>query len=534
MSGTYPALNDLLRLSLSEPVHWLSEEGAINTPVHWVATSLEEARPGDLLLVPSEQLTSKFIRQAHARGVGAILGFGQGVTLPEDAQPKGMALGFISLSGESIRDAQKKLVTLLVNQEAAMMERGARIHAQLSQLAAEGKGLEGLVKAMSEISLRGVFVQDKRGHILAQHPSSTILPFWEYLLEQLTNLNSLPDVLANRKQTGNRPLSIKQDIPGNLARLVAPIIVGEMARGYISMVGAETELDSLDSLVIEQGALVCAIEMARNKAIRETEKRLKGDLLTAILQENLAGRDAGLWLEDMGMDLSQAHVALRFAWDSPSSPSRRRLETIINGEIANQKVKAIVHPMGTEVVCFCQVTSGSSRPEAALVFGQAVLHQVAQEYPDFPGRCGVGMPAQELEDWRSSFSQAGQALEMARRLMEMKPLYYAELSVYRLLFQIEHSPELIAFQEEILGPVFASENAGEFIHTLETFFAHNGNLTQTAEALYIHRNTLIYRLERIASMLNIDLDKPENRLAVQLALYIHRMTAPLQPPSEKM
>jgi purine catabolism regulator len=163
-----------------------------------------------------------------------------------------------------------------------------------------------------------------------------------------------------------------------------------------------------------------------------------------------------------------------------------------------------------------------------------VLDQAAQEYPDVPGRCGVGMPALDLENWRSSFSQAGQALEMARRLRELKPLYYAELSVYRLLFQIEHSPELIAFQEEILGPVFACESAGEFIHTLETFFQHNGNLSQTAEAMYIHRNTLIYRLERIASMLHIDLDKPENRLAVQLALYIHRMTAPIQPPPKRM
>ena len=42
---------------------------------------------------------------------------------------------------------------------------------------------------------------------------------------------------------------------------------------------------------------------------------------------------------------------------------------------------------------------------------------------------------------------------MARRFGETQPLYYSDLSVYRLLFQIEHSPELIAFQEEIIGPL---------------------------------------------------------------------------------
>jgi purine catabolism regulator len=94
---------------------------------------------------------------------------------------------------------------------------------------------------------------------------------------------------------------------------------------------------------------------------------------------------------------------------------------------------------------------------------------------------------------------------------------------YRLLFQIEHSPELIAFQEETLGPLLAHEGATELIHTLETYFSHNGNLSQTAEALFIHRNTLIYRMERIASITGLDLDNPENRLAIQLALRIFRM-----------
>ena len=63
----------------------------------------------------------------------------------------------------------------------------------------------------------------------------------------------------------------------------------------------------------------------------------------------------------------------------------------------------------------------------------------------------------------------------------------------------------------------------ESLVTLESYFEHNGNMTQTAEALFIHRNTLIYRLERIAEIADLDLDKPETRLAVQLALHISRM-----------
>ncbi|MEJ2351165.1 MAG: helix-turn-helix domain-containing protein [Anaerolineales bacterium] len=186
-------------------------------------------------------------------------------------------------------------------------------------------------------------------------------------------------------------------------------------------------------------------------------------------------------------------------------------------------MKAIVSPMGVEVVCFCELPPGLSRPEPALNFGRSALDQAHQEYPDAPVRCGIGNPTRELAIWRTSFRQAGQALEMARRFEEHKPLYFPDLSVYRLLFQFEHNPELIAFQEEILGPLLAYEGGRELIETLEAYFEHNGNLTQAAESLFIHRNTLIYRMERIAGIADLDLDKPETRLAVQLALHIYRM-----------
>jgi len=289
-------------------------------------------------------------------------------------------------------------------------------------------------------------------------------------------------------------------------------------------VGLNGELDALDRLVTEQGGLVCAVEMARNKAIREAEKRLKGDLLTALLQDILSPRDARLWVQSMGLDLTQAHVALRFAWDGPSPPSRRRLETLVNGEITRLGMLAIVSPMEAEVICFCQVNPGVKRPDAALLLGEAVLEQGKRENLNMIGRCGVGTVAPALEEWLTSLRQAGQALEMARRLGERKPLYYSDLSVYRLLMQMEHSPELTSFQEETLGPLLLSESDRELIHTLEAYFANNGNLSKTAEALFIHRNTLIYRMGRIAAITDLDLDNPENRLALQLALRIYRMT----------
>jgi purine catabolism regulator len=334
----------------------------------------------------------------------------------------------------------------------------------------------------------------------------------------LTQKENLPETLHDRKQAGRNPAVISQTIPGGLERLITPVVVGGVARGYLSLVALEGEFDYLDHLVAEKGALVCGMDMARTKAVREAEKRLKGDLLSAVLSGHLAPRDTQLWAQSMGLDLSKRHALLRFAWDGDNTPSLRRLETCVNGEVARQKAKVIIEAVGSEVVCVCQ------SKEAAFALAAATLECAAEEYPQVPARCGVGAPVNDLSQWRDSFRQAGQALEMARRLRESQPLYFPDLSVYRLLLQLEYHPELQAFKQEILGSLLAYEGSDELLRTLEAYFDYNGNLSQAAEALFIHRNTLIYRMERISEIGNLDLDKTETRLAVQLALRIHKMT----------
>lgn len=522
MKAGYPTFKEILRLSTAEPISWLTRACSESHPVRWVANSATDAGPGDILLLPASQLNRDIIQRANMQGVAAVLLVGECEPLEEESE-SGLAIAVIPKAAGDLREIQRMILTVLVNQRAALIERGLRIHAQLSQLEAEGKGLAGLAKAMHEISGKGVMIQDKRGQILAEHPSSTLLTIWEDMAKQVSALEGLPEFLIDRKNVTSQAAIHSQIVLGGLERLITPIVVGEIARGYLSLVGLEGEFDELDRLVLDQGCMVSAIEMARNKAIREAEKRLKGDLLTALLQGELSSRDAALWVQQMGLDLTQAHAALRFVWDGPASPSRRRLETLVNGEVARLGMQVIVNPMGSEFVCFCQISPGSKRPEQALALGRAVLELGAREYPQIPCRCGVGSSVLTLEGWRISLREAGQALELARRLGKQTPLYFPDLSVYRLLFQLEHSPEIITFQEETIGRLLEHEGASELIHTLETYFEHKCNLSQAAEALFVHRNTLIYRIERIKSITNLDLDNPEERLAMQLALRIYRM-----------
>jgi purine catabolism regulator len=107
-----------------------------------------------------------------------------------------------------------------------------------------------------------------------------------------------------------------------------------------------------------------------------------------------------------------------------------------------------------------------------------------------------------------------------------QPLYFGDLGVYRLLSLLLETAELRSFYRETLGELADERYANEeFITTLETFFEEHGNLSQTANKLHVHRNTLLYRMERIGQIGGFDLENPETRLAVHLALKIRRLLA---------
>ena len=518
-----PALNlnkSLRTLFLTEEIVWLSGDKNAESTIQWVSLEIEKAQPGDLLLLNAADFEPKQLTIAAERGVEAVLLIGK---MPDLADVQYPIPTLLIDTPKEPHLIQRDLVQFITHQKSVENERKLQIHTYLTKLAADGAELEGLTKALSEITRHGILIQDKRLNIIADYPSPDLGLFWDAITDELSEMANLPAPLQDRHVAGEKNTKLVQDISGGISRVVVPISVGNVARGYLSVIGMQGTLDSLDHLAAEEGALICAIDMSRAKAVRETEKKLQSDLLTALLQQNLSPRDAKLWIDAMGLDQTQSHAALQFSWTSPNPPSRRRLETVINGEVIRMGVKVILNPAGEAVICFCQVPSDGSGHQLAMELGRNVLKQTQKEYPNAQVNCGVGSPTDSLNKWHISFREAGLALDMATRLDADKPLYYPDLSVYRLLMLLEDNPELKIFQQDILGALLEQEGKNKFIETLEAYFEQQGNLSQTAEALYIHRNTLTYRLDRIAEITGLDLNNSDVVLAVQLALKIHRM-----------
>jgi PucR family transcriptional regulator, purine catabolism regulatory protein len=100
---------------------------------------------------------------------------------------------------------------------------------------------------------------------------------------------------------------------------------------------------------------------------------------------------------------------------------------------------------------------------------------------------------------------------------------FGDLGVYRLIFAAEGLPELSDLYTQALGALldYDRQNNADLVSTLDAFFAANGSPKEAAERLGVHRNTVLYRLDRIRDITGYDLDDAGLRLRLQLALHIH-------------
>jgi len=135
-------------------------------------------------------------------------------------------------------------------------------------------------------------------------------------------------------------------------------------------------------------------------------------------------------------------------------------------------------------------------------------------------RVAYGTIIRELDKVPESYKEAGIALEVGRIFYEERSLLaYKELGIGRLIHQL---PESLCemFLEEVFGENDETIFDEETLATVDKFFGNNLNVSETARQLFIHRNTLVHRLEKIQKYTGLDVRLFEDALTFKIALMV--------------
>lgn len=132
-------------------------------------------------------------------------------------------------------------------------------------------------------------------------------------------------------------------------------------------------------------------------------------------------------------------------------------------------------------------------------------------------RVGYGTQADLLQDIARSYQEAKISLEIGNIFyVENSTFSYNKLGIGRLIYQLPvNLCEM--FLKEVFGEAIPDSFDEEIMGTINKFFENNLNVSETARQLYVHRNTLVYRLERIEKMLGLDIRTFEDAMLFRIA-----------------
>jgi hypothetical protein len=147
-----------------------------------------------------------------------------------------------------------------------------------------------------------------------------------------------------------------------------------------------------------------------------------------------------------------------------------------------------------------------------------VIEKVSLNSPGTQIYLGIGRPYEGILGLQKSLSEAKDACTIAQLGGKNCDIQHVdEMGVRRILLGWYASESFAQFATTLLASIRDSDSDGELLQTLETYLDSNCSPSETAIILNVHRNTVINRVEKLRSLLKVNLDEPDERLALQLA-----------------
>jgi PucR family transcriptional regulator, purine catabolism regulatory protein len=487
--------------------------------------AFESVRGGELALLSLSRLRRldetlpHLVDSLFKAGVAAVAVAAPSLeSLDQEAVHLANSLRFplLLLPAESmLEEIEREVITFVVGFRGENERRATEISHQLMQLSAHGAGIQGISEQLARLSDKWIVVQDAAMNMRCQ----AVPPAYRAFRDEPLNDESL------RK--------------AGLARNMMPISARHGVVGWLSMIGHEGEFDYLERHILGLVTPILALEFARERERSEVESRYQYEALMDVLQGNYAqAEEMVARARLLGYDLSavQLPVVFELAPDEPDYTQGElpsQWQQRLREELLRAWPAAWIASEARRLVALLPVAAADDgTPVAENDYGiltglERALARAQQgrgASPAYSG--GAGYTARSLSGIPQSYQQAQQALEIGRRLFGSGKLHsFAQLGIYRLLFHLYGHHELADFYEETLGPLLDAETRSSIdpIGTLENFFRYNGNLSETARAMHLHRNSLLYRLSRIEELLGHSLEDAELRLSLQIALKIRHV-----------
>jgi hypothetical protein len=302
-----------------------------------------------------------------------------------------------------------------------------------------------------------------------------------------------------------------------------PVRLGEQVVAIVALLPCERAPRTDAAEFLHAAAAAMLMELAIQSAKRELERKLRGSLLEELRSGRpLDGATIVRRAARLGCDLSGGAAILCAEGEMP----RRILATIAAAHpgVLVEHLEGSAPDATPRVYAALPPAGAGGGPQATLASARRLAERLR-------GQARVG-----VSSFHADPAELGAAVQEAELMLAA--LRHADLDLageiggrtYKLLFRLlaSHPEEVWSFHEATIAPVvrYEAQHGTELRHTLQAYLEANCNMSATATAIFAHRHTVAYRLERVRELTGLDPLRSEDRERLALGLKIDRLVVP--------
>lgn len=378
---------------------------------------------------------------------------------------------------------------------------------------ADGGGIQSLSRILMQKLEKPIIVTDSSGEVLSWHSPANQEIFVD---EKLT-----PPISGNNEKNPTKCIIV---VKGKKFPAFVWYINEQKQKGFVFVLSEQ--LEERQHVYIDLTVMAMMVEMVRQQELAESIQAYKDDFIHDILFNNYDGFDTAIRAgRNWGWDFSLPHNVIVIDTNSDQNEIdelRKKIEKYFNVYASG----VITGKMGDLLVALYPITEqvhGSWKIEISKIFkkiqAETAINQLC---------IGVGKLYKNTSMLYRSYQQAKVALELGKMAKSTGVAFFDELGAIRLFYN-QSEQDLEDFVQEILGPIidYDQDKEGNLLLTLWVYFQANTNVPLAAKNLYIHVNTLRYRITRIEELLGKSLEEEETRFNMYSALKIAAMLGKL-------
>lgn len=416
------------------------------------------------------------------------------------------------------------LHTLFINYNAKVLKELESFSKKLSQLNLQAKGISKILQTFSQMLSLQVIYYPIEGHpIFLPQINPSVQKECLELLKVHFEKGSIDSPEQSQIIIG----------PQNVL-LYQPVIAMGQVLAYVGIFIINRKIDEFLTLSLDYTVTAIAQNLLRRLFIEEKNFQDQNVLLNDILNNRIQGEELlrtklGLIPNDMRDFCFYCGV---MEWGFPrlnathdDVGSIQQNIVVLTRTIMNRhQFHSVILPLGNRInflVYQTQIDRKHVLPiqERIGTATRQLKAAVTNLLENSEILVGMSKPAHLLIHAYQGFQEAKQVIEITK-ITESKPdPFYENIGIFRVLLNMKDDQTIPSFINDYLGKViqYDKEHGNQLLETLQIYLNNNGSKQETAKQLFIHRQTLYYRLEKLKELLG-DFMNPERRICIELAL----------------